>query len=257
MIMKNFRTIKVTAFAISAWVLASISVSCNPETPNPEPEPETILEAKLQLVYNGANIDLDQTLFTQEGYPFQVREMKIILTQIKSGELNLLDASKMDMSSGGNTLFSGKGLPADFPNLSGFIGVVQPWNNADPISFPATSPLYLTNVNDMHWGWNPGYIFYKIEGLFSTNPDAVNLTDIFTYHIGLNEYRRPFEFNNISWVKIADYHYQITVYFHLDDLFNGPGGTVDMATEPFTHSTPDKAELNEKIATNFAYALRN
>ena len=88
---------KFSVFSISALLMASVFLSCKPETPTPDPEPETILEAKLQLVYNGANVALDQTLFTQEGYPFQVREMKIILTQIKSGERNLLDASKMDM----------------------------------------------------------------------------------------------------------------------------------------------------------------
>jgi hypothetical protein len=229
--------------------------SCQPKEENSEAD--YILEARLQLVYNGANIELDQVLFTQEGYPFQLREVKIILTQIKNGNLTFLDASLMDMALNGNVLFSGLGNPNDFLNLSGAIGVIQPWNNADPVSFPITSPLYLTNVNDMHWGWNPGYIFYKIEGLFSTNTSATNLNEIFTYHIGLNEYRKPFEFNNIHWEKVSDNLYRMTVFLHIDDLFDGPGGKVDLATEPFTHTTPDKAALNEKIATNFAYALRN
>lgn len=254
--MKNVKLSYRTIFAVPILALLLLSAGCKPETPEPDPEPNTVLEAKLQLVYNGAMVNLDQRLYTQEGYPFEVKELKILLTQIKNGDRNLLDASKMDMSLNGNTLFSGIGLPADFNNLSGAIGVVQPWNNADPISFPTNSPLYLTNVNDMHWGWNPGYIFYKFEGLFSTNPDAENLTDVFTYHIGLNEYRRPFEFNNISWTKIADHHYRMTVFLHINDVFDGPGGSVDLANEPFTHTTPDKAELNEKIATNFAYALR-
>lgn len=242
-----------------ALLAALIFVSCKPKVTDPDPqeEPGTILEAKLQLVYNGAYIDLDQKLFTQEGYPFQLKEVKIILTLLKNGQHYLLDASLMDMALKGNTLFSSHGMPTDYTSLTGSIGVVEPWNNADPISFPTTSPLYLTNVNDMHWGWNPGYIFYKIEGLFSTNPDAVNLTDVFTYHIGLNTYRKSFEFNNITWTKVSDKHYTMTVFFHINDLFDGPGGIVDLAIEPFTHTTPDKAELNEKVATNFAYALRN
>lgn len=254
--MKKNKISRPFIYVLSILAMALMSVSCKPKTPEPDPDPDTVLEAKMQLMYNGAAVNLDQRLYTQEGYPFELKELKIIFTQIKNGERNLLDASKMDLAASGNTLFSGVGMPSDFTNLSGFIGVVQPWNNADPISFPTTSPLYLTNVNDMHWGWNPGYIFYKFEGLFSTNPDATNLTDVFTYHIGLNEYRKPFEFNNITWTKIADYHYRMTVYFHIDDVFDGPGGVVDLSTEPFTHSTPDKAELNEKIATNFAYALR-
>jgi hypothetical protein len=257
MTMKKFKFLgaskRIAYLAMGVFVM----FACKPKTEDPLPEPETVLEAKLQLVYNGVNINLDQTLFTQEGYPFQLKEVKIILTQMKNGERNFLDASLMDMALKGNTLFSGVGLPSDFANLNGAIGVVQPWNNADPISFPTTSPLYLTNVNDMHWGWNPGYIFYKIEGLFSTNPDAINLTDVFTYHIGLNQYRKTFEFNNIEWIKVSDHLYRMTVYLHLDDLFDGPGGTIDLAVEPFTHTTPDKAELNEKVATNFAHALRN
>jgi hypothetical protein len=255
--MKTLKISPITFLLSFGLIVLFMLTSCKPKVTDPDPEPDTILEAKLQLVYNGANINLDQTLFTQEGYPFQLKEVKIILTQIKNGERSLLDASLMDMALTGNTLFSVIGFPTDFANLTGAIGVVQPWNNADPISFPVTSPLYLTNVNDMHWGWNPGYIFYKIEGLFSTNPDAVNLTDVFTYHIGLNQYRKPFEFNDISWTKISDHHYRMTVYLHIDDLFDGPGGTVDLAIEPFTHTTPDKAELNEKIARNFAYALRH
>jgi hypothetical protein len=180
----------------------------------------------------------------------------MILSQIKNNELAFLDASKMDLSASGNTLFKGVGLPDNFKNLQGAIGVVEPWNNADPVSFPINSPLYLSNVNDMHWGWNPGYIFYKFEGVFSPNVGSSSLTEIFTFHIGFNQYRKYFNFENIQWTKIADYKYEATVFLHLDDIFNGPGGTVDLAIEPVTHATPDKAELNEKFTTNFAHALR-
>jgi len=254
--MTNIRTYSYAFKILGFFLTCSTLLSCKPEQPD-TPDPETLLEAKFQLVYNGAYVDLDQRLYTPEGYPFQLKELKVLLTQIKNGNKTLLDASKMDLSLNGNTLFSGKGMPSEFLQLTGAIGVVEPWNNADPISFASTSPLYLTNINDMHWGWNPGYIFYKIEGVYSANPDAENLTEIFTYHIGLNDYRELFSFENITWTKIADFHYQMTVFLHLDDFLDGPGGTINLVSEPFTHSSPDKAELNEKIATNFAYAFRN
>lgn len=238
---------------LSAFIL----ISCKPKEPIPDPVEDTFLEVKLQLMYNGNPISLNETLATSEGYPFQVKELKVILTQIKNGEKNLLDASKMDLAASGNTLFKAIGMPNDFANLEGNIGVVQPWNNADPVSFPSDSPLNLMNVADMHWGWNAGYIFYKFEGVFSPTPGSTNLTEIFTYHIGMNQYRKPFSWENISWTKINDHLYQATVNLHVDEIFNGVGGIINMVSEPFTHATPDKAELNEKIATNFANALRN
>lgn len=234
-----------------------VLLSCKPKEPDPIPEPETQLEVNFELRFNGEPIALNETLTTAEGYPFQVKETKIILTQIKNGEKNLLDASKMDLASSGNTLLKGIGLPTDFNNLQGAIGVIQPWNNADPVSFPTNSPLNLMNIADMHWGWNAGYIFYKFEGVFSATPGSNNLNEIFTYHLGFNQYRKLFSWENLVWTKVNDHLYQTTVYLHINEIFNGPGGVIDLVNEPFTHATPDKAELNEKISTNFAAALRN
>jgi hypothetical protein len=228
---------------------------CKPEVT--EPTPDTFLEVKLQLMYNGNPLNLNDTLISVEGYPFQVKEVKMLLSQIKNGSLNLLDACKIDIASTGNTLFKVKGLPNSFNNLQGAVGVVEPWNNADPVSFATSSPLYLTNVNDMHWGWNAGYIFYKFEGAFGTATGSTDMNQIFTYHIGMNQYRKPFNWENIVWTKVNNFLHSTTVYLHVDEVFSGPGGTINLATEPFTHATPDKAELNEKISTNFAYALRN
>lgn len=112
------------------------------------------------------------------------------------------------------------------------------------------------NMMDMHWGWAAGYIFYKFEGVFSTTPGSSNLNEIFTYHMGFNQYRRLFDWQNITWEKVGEHQYESIVYLHIDEIFNGVGGTIDLATEPFSHATADKAELNEKIVTNFQNALR-
>jgi hypothetical protein len=250
-----FMKITFQKFRLSFILIVLVIItSCKPEKPTPTSE--VFLEAKLQLTYNGNPIELNETLISEEGYPFQVKELKLILSQIKNGEKSLLDAAKLDLSSTGNTLFKVAGMPTSFEQLQGAVGVVEPWNNADPVSFSSSSPLYLTNVNDMHWGWASGYIFYKIEGVFSATPGSSNLDQIFTYHIGMNQYRKSFSWENITWTKINDTLHRAIIKFNVDDFLNGTGGAVNLATEPFTHATPDKAELNEKIATNFAYALR-
>ena len=252
--MLNFFTSLIKSTLFLGLVL--LVVSCKPKEPEQIPETEVTLEMKFKMMFNGELIDLDQNLAAPDGLPFQIKEVKIILTQIKNNDLPLLDASKMDLSADGNTLFTAVGKPNDFKNLQGSVGVVQPWNNADPVSFPTSSPLYLSNVNDMHWGWNPGYIFYKFEGLFGSTAGSSELDNIFSYHLGMNDYLKNFSFENIDWIKINDSKYEATVILHVDELFSGPGGDMSFSHDPFTHSTPDKHALNERFSTNFAHALR-
>lgn len=251
------KTAFIKYFIVTIFASALLLSSCKKETPDPTEEPDIQLEVKLEMMYNGEIIQLDQNLTTEQGYPFQVKELHIILTQIKNGDKNLLDASYMDLASRGNTLIKAVGNPNDFSNLQGAIGVVEPWNNADPVSFPNDSPLNIMNMGGMHWGWAAGYIFYKFEGLFSPSSGSETLNEVFTYHIGFNQYRENFSWENLDWTKINDYLYRTTVYLHVDDILDGPGGIIDLVAEPFTHATPDKTELNEKVVENFTHALRN
>lgn len=231
--------------------------SCKPkEIPEPTPEPEVMLQARLQLMHDGVPVSLNQRLYTQEGYPFEVEVVNFFLTNVKNEDETLLDATRLALSPSNNIIFSAPGRTTDFGSLSAALGVVQPWNNADPVSFPSSSPLHLNNASDMHWGWAGGYIFYKFEGKYSSNPDDENLSQIFTYHMGHNPYLKYVTFNNIAWQKINDNLYEIMIYLHVDEIMNGPAGSFDISENNFSHATADKEGLNDVISTNFAHALR-
>jgi hypothetical protein len=231
--------------------------SCDPkETPEPTPIPEVVLKARLQLMHNGVPVQLNQRLYNAEGHAFEVEVFSLILSNVGHNDKSLFDATRLTLSNANNLLFSATGNPQDFSSLSGAIGVVEPWNNADPVSFEADSPLYLNNSSDMHWGWAGGYIFYKLEGKFNTDPDAENLNEIFTYHMGNNIYRKLFDWSDVNWTKVNDHLYEMIVYLHIDQIFDGPAGRFSMADNKFTHATADKDELNQIIAQNFAHALR-
>ena len=246
--MKTFVVFSITLLAL---------FSCKPkETPEPTPEPEVMLQARLQLMHDGVPVTLGQRLFTQEGYPFEVEVINFFLTSLKNGDQALLDATRLTLTPSNNVVFSTAGRTADFGSLTASLGVVQPWNNADPVSFPSSSPLHLNNASDMHWGWAGGYIFYKFEGKYSANPDAENLNQIFTFHMGHNPYLKNVAWNNISWQKINDNLYEMTIYLHINDIINGPAGSFDITEDNFSHASPDKEGLNNIISTNFAHALR-
>jgi hypothetical protein len=59
--------------------------------------------------------------------------------------------------------------------------------------FEAGHPLAMQTPS-MHWDWNSGYLFMKIEGRVDTsgNGNALPVTEFF-YHIGLDKMRRTIE----------------------------------------------------------------
>lgn len=62
------------------------------------------------------------------------------------------------------------------------VGVDSAANHADPTTYEATHPLAPQNPN-MHWSWDNGYIFIKIEGSVDTDGDGTPESRL-EYHIG-------------------------------------------------------------------------
>ncbi len=66
----------------------------------------------------------------------------------------------------GRTRFSLTGVPAGrYAGLRFTVGLPEDINLGDPARWPADHPLN-PSVNGMHWGWQGGYVFAAIEGLW-------------------------------------------------------------------------------------------
>ena len=232
-------------------------VACKDKKNNdPEPgEAPIMLEAVLAPYYNGQPFQLDEVLTTPQDYPIRIREVKFFLTQLTNGSNTLANSAKLDWATIGLTIFKVKGDPSNFSSLNGYLGVVEEWNHRDPISFAETDPLYLTNANDMHWSWNPGYIFVKVEGSHDTIPGSTNFPFNFSFHLGMDKHLKTIEWTDITWTKVNEKLYRMTVRVNMEQFFNGVGGEIDLKTEYVTHSMPDSDELTNKAIINFKNAL--
>ena len=111
-------------------------------------------------------------------------------------------------------------LPAgSYNNFSLSAGVDSVSNHADPATFLGTSALSSNNPDHMHWGWDPGYIFYVLEGQVDTSTAMNGAVDApFIFHVGTDNLRVDLAFVNqltatedsatieldIDWLKLLD-----------------------------------------------------
>jgi hypothetical protein len=228
-----------------------------PPTEDTTPVDESIhLTMKLNPTFNGNAVTLGSTYTTVEGYPFQLTNLKFLVTDLINNGDTLISAAKLDWATDGLTIFSTTGDPTLFQQLNGNLGVDSAINHLNPISFPTTDPLYLTNINDMHWSWNPGYIFIKVEGKYDTITGSANFPLSFLFHIGKDENKQVFQWNSVTWNKVDDKHYEATLDFKLDKFLHGTSQSIDLKTENLSHSSSGQEILSLKAIQLFNDALQ-
>ncbi|MCF8464747.1 MAG: hypothetical protein K9G41_07895 [Flavobacteriales bacterium] len=111
-------------------------------------------------------------------------------------------------------------LPAgDYSTFSFSAGVDSISNHLDPASFPSSSALSANNPDHMHWGWDPGYIFFVLEGVVDTTANMDGTANApFIFHVGTDALRVDMAFAkqinsladgtliemDVDWLKLLD-----------------------------------------------------
>jgi len=224
---------------------------------NLDPVEETIgnyVNIEVQPVFDTENLYLDSVYTTQEGYKIKFTDIKFFMGDIKNVSTQYTDAGLFDYRARGMLLSRQKGNGSDFMNMTANLGVGSAVNHNDPTAFPNSSALNITNADDMHWNWSPGYIFVKIEAKADTIPDAtINLNHNIVYHAGLDVNAQTLSFTNITWNRIGN---EETFRLKLDmaKFLNGTQ-TIDVKDEFSTHSMAGQEALTLKVMENFKEAL--
>lgn len=149
---------------------------------------------------------------------------------LKVGGYNLIDFSARSFE----PLLMGN-LPTGTYKRFGFnIGVDSIANHSDPTLRPNSSPLSVLMAKDMHWDWNTGYIFMKLEGNYKADSNAVS--KLFAIHIGLDRNLVPLTFNVPFTVNVSSR--TMTLDVNWDKVFNAKR-VIDLAKADFTHSMND------------------
>ncbi|XOV69103.1 MAG: MbnP family protein [Fluviicola sp.] len=232
------------------------SASCKEDPPAPEPAPVNTVRIDVQPIFNGANLYLDSTYTTAEGHKVQFTDIKFYLEDVRNGSVLLTDAMLFDYGARGTQLYDGEGEAGNFGSLSANLGVGPANNNSDPTEFPNDSWLNISNSNDMHWGWNPGYIFVKVEARVDTIQDANDVFDHFVIlHAGKNENLETWSLSNLNWNSVGSNRHQLSLELDMSEFLQSSVNTIDLQFENSTHSAPGQEALTTKVMENFKEAL--
>ena len=128
---------------------------------------EAVTSSGRKIKYTRAQMYLSGFTFNGAGGPYELSDPHLLL---KAGE--------EDYNLGY--------LPVgDYSSFTFSAGVDSVSNHTDPATFSSTSALSANNPDHMHWGWDPGYIFFVLEGTVDTTA-AMNgeANAPFIFHVG-------------------------------------------------------------------------
>lgn len=220
--------------------------------------PESIL--RMQPVFGVTNLKLDSVYTLSNGYEVKILELKAYFTDIQSSGNTLKDAALFDFRSHGDLVFDVTGIgPGASTSIQFGIGVPGTLNHNDPSLFPASNPLNIAIANDMHWDWNPGYIFFKVEAKVDTIVDGItNCDHNLVYHVGTDGYYTSKTVSNMQWIQTDGVNTKLfnsRLKLDMKNFFENPGSPIDVKTEYTTHSMASQSALTEKVRQNFAASI--
>lgn len=242
------------------FVLLSIGIlnSCNNKQPQPVSPDELELKARVNIVphYQGVPLEFNQNYTTQEGYTIEFTKLNFIMTNFKNDGKQLFESAVYKFENNKRLLWEGVGNYPDFSSSTFNIGVDPTQNHEDPSARGADDPLFILNSGDMHWGWNPGYIFIMIEGKADTSAiqDGSGMTN-FAYHIGNDQMLRSASLQGLDWEKVNSNLFETNIALDLYKVFDGETQDIDIKMERSSHTNPGQIQLSEKVIDNFVEAL--
>lgn len=121
-------------------------------------------------------------------------------------------------------------------------------SEADFAAWDADHPL-AAQTPSMHWNWNLGYIFFKVEGKVDSNGDGV-LNQNFIFHVGTDNMLR--ETTVMVHKDIASADEAIHLKVDLAKVVENIDFSIDTNWDTHTGNNP---ELAKKLADNLAGAF--
>lgn len=242
--------------------LAGILFSCKEDenkTPNEENNSTPELKARVNLMptYQGNPVSLNEEYTTQEGYTISFTRVDIIFTNFKNNNgKQLFESAIYKMNEDKRLLWKGKGNYSEFNSIAADVGVGPAENHEDPSAREQDDPLFILNSGEMHWGWNPGYIFIMLEGKADTtvNQTGNDLMNFF-YHIGEDTLLQHVSITDLNWQKESKSLYSTTLKLDLYKVFDGDTQDVDIKAERKSHTLPSEMDLSKRVIENLTNAI--
>jgi hypothetical protein len=214
------------------------------------------LSIQVLPVFGSETLYLDSTYLTDEGFEIQFTDLKFFGGNWKNGTQTLFESAFFDYRSDGNKFVTVNKKPDAFSALQGLLGVDSSLNHLDPTAFANDNPLNIANAGDMHWSWNPGYIFIKVEARVDTIQDGIPLFNHFAvYHVGKDNFIQNLDFPIVNWSLVGAKSYRSNLKLDLHRFLSNVGQPINVKTEFSSHTAAGQEILTLKAIQNFKSAL--
>jgi hypothetical protein len=255
--MKGLISFLILAFSL--FSLSTLVTSCDDDD-NCEPAPANNSSIKLIFeLYNGATpMAWNEVVSVDNVNEYRMEFFKYYLSNINAvnsggGKVLLKDVILADASKTDGMIFTFLAPSGSYEKLMIGVGLDAVLNAKDPVTFDPDEPLSAAQA--MYWSWATKYRFVRIDGRASQNGAIGDTSDILVaYHPGADEF-----YSEIELVKSFNLEAGITTEYRVKvdvaAFFDGPGGILDIPTEPQSHTTPDDYPIAEKFMKNFAAAF--
>lgn len=256
-------------FSIAALAAILFLASCKKEGKEPDFNQNELapLSVEFDNIVGGTNLYLNSTTYTNAaGEDYSVTLLQYYVSNIKVYKADGTEyvvpqdssyflIKEGDIASGSARVNVPEG---DYSRLVFTLGVDSLRSTMDIDKRTGVLDPASGMDNGMYWGWNSGYIFFKMEGLSTAAPVDGSGQNKFRYHIGgFGGYSAP-TINNIKEISIdlnqagvAKVRKGRTSNIHLmvdiAKVMNG-STTVSIAANP----TVMFSEFSTKIAANYA-----
>lgn len=243
---------------IFAVVCLSIFSACKDKNEPIVEQPVTVPSSEIHLIpqFNGENIALDEVFTSDEGYDIKISNFQILGTSLGHGTNEFASAFLFNWPSGSTRMSMVSSDYTSYDSIRFNIGVPETINHADPTLPSSNSPLNISNAAGMHWGWNPGYIFVKVEGKIDTLNDGVaNFDKSFSFHLGGDSLFRLTPTYKLSWMESSSKQFTSNLYFDFSLFFDEPNDPLNIKIDSYTHSSPAQEELNKRLMGKVVRAI--
>lgn len=215
---------------------------------------EITTNVKLHIHHKvGANqMHLDSVYTAGNGRKFKFTSAHFYLGQVMFDQEGTWETADIPYAiiEPGTMGYTFEGFPvAHYHGFDCLIGIDSVTNHSDPSTYAATHPLAPQSPS-MHWSWNAGYIFIRLEGMCDTTAGMTGTVDApFTFHVGTDAMKQ-----SLSFTKHFDAKASVDNEIHMTADWLRFLDNVDLRTENSTH-TMNNMPLATKISGNSVNVL--
>lgn len=246
--MKNITSIIIIAIALFA-------TSCSKDETTPK-SAKQVLNFHWHSMVGSSDASYGVEYTSTDGIKFKLSDWRYYASNfvlIKEDGTEYPVADKVLLINIANADYTLDSVPVG--NYKGFkftVGLDSLTNHKDPTLYSASNPLSLQSPS-IHWSWNSGYIFMKIEGKYDSTVAQLGGTSInqsFFFHVGTDKLKQVIDYTDQPFSVVSGADKELHIEMDFLKILN----SVNLRTENATH-TMDNMPLATKVSNNWKTAF--